>query len=148
MLGFMMLHGDTREETRGVFFSSWVKYKTGLSLSALETQVVAVIQLHPMYHTFFEHQQAVFQHDKQDNPFLHLGLHLAVRDQIALDRPSGISAIYQALYVQYKDAHTAEHVLMECFSACLWTAQNRGALPDEQTYLHDCRQALTSKTKV
>jgi len=47
-----------------------------------------------------------------ENPFLHMGLHLAVREQLSIDRPPGVREIQQALAARLGE-HDAEHVLME-----------------------------------
>src|SRR5580693_8179591 len=96
----VMFYSDNVQDTRQLFFSSWNKYCTGQALTALEQQLVEVILVHPEYHSFLEQgevslSQAFFPELGETNPFLHMGLHLAVRDQVGLDRPAGISSIYQ-----------------------------------------------------
>ncbi|WP_204318325.1 DUF1841 family protein [Serratia marcescens] len=39
----------------------------------------------------------------ETNPFLHMGLHLAVREQVATDRPQGIRTVYTKLIEKYQD---------------------------------------------
>jgi hypothetical protein len=69
-----------------------------------------------------------------------MGLHLAIRDQLATDRPSGISKIYQKLIRKYSTPHEAEHRMLDCLAETLWEAQNQNAPPDEQKYLERLRQ--------
>jgi hypothetical protein len=64
-----------------------------------------------------------------------MGLHLAVRDQIATDRPFGIRAAFEAIVRKRGDAHEAEHAIIECLAEALWEAQRAGRPPDEQAYL-------------
>ena len=67
----------------------------------------------------------------RENPFLHMGLHLAVREQLSVDRPPGIRDLKGQLQARYGDAHRAEHALMEALGEELWTAQRDGRAPDE-----------------
>ena len=79
----------------------------------------------------------------EENPFLHLGLHLAVREQISIDRPAGIRDLQRQLQAHYGDAHRAEHALMESLGEELWTAQRDGRAPDERQYLILARNRLS-----
>ena len=64
-----------------------------------------------------------------------MGLHLAIREQVATDRPPGIAALFNALLVKSGDFHDAEHQALECLAETLWEAQSNNAMPDEQAYL-------------
>ena len=138
-----MVFGSTTQDTRPLFFSSWQKYKKNQILTPLEQQIVNVIIDHPDYHPFFE-QSATAPEQRRQNPFLHLGLHLAVRDQIALNKPTGVAAIYNTLYQQHHDAHRVEHLMMEPLEACLWASQRRQCLPDDAAYLDACEELIKS----
>lgn len=142
-----MFYGNTVQDTRALFYSSWLKYRQKKELLPLERQIVEVIIEHPEYHEQFEtpvpeHHQPYFPELGQSNPFLHLGFHLAIRDQITLDKPSGILFIYQQLIQKHKDKALVEHLLMERLAECLWRAQRHQQMPDEQHYLNDCRELL------
>lgn len=80
-------------------------------------------------------QQSYFPESGQPNPFLHMGLHLAIREQIATDRPAGISAIFKNLINKYNDSLTVEHLMMEQLAECLWLSQKNNIPPDEHQYL-------------
>ena len=71
----------------------------------------------------------------RSNPFLHMGLHLGIREQVATDRPAGIAAVHGALLQRTGDAHAAEHQMIEALAETLWEAQNANSAPDEQKYL-------------
>lgn len=140
-----MFYGDSVQDTRQLFFSSWRKYRQNESLFPLEKQIVDVIIMHPEYHALLEgsaDDQAYFPELGQTNPFMHMGFHLAIRDQIAMDRPYEITGIYQQLLNKYADVAAVEHLLMEHLAECLWQAQRTQSLPDEATYLNACRQLL------
>ena len=69
------------------------------------------------------------------NPFLHMGLHLGIREQVSTNRPAGIAAVYHALAASKGDVHVAEHEMIECLAETLWEAQSLNQPPDEQKYL-------------
>lgn len=142
-----MFYGDSTQDTRQLFFSSWHKHRNKQVLSPLEKQIVDVIIDHPEYHALLEtvmpHQdQAYFPELGQTNPFLHMGLHLAIRDQVATDRPVGMSSIYNQLLIKYIDNLTVEHLLIEPLAECLWQAQRNQVMVDEVGYIRACNKLL------
>jgi hypothetical protein len=135
-----MFYGDTIEETRQMFFTSWEKYQHKKLLSPLEDEIARIILAHPEYHKIVENpdkfqQQSYFPESGQPNPFLHMGLHLAIREQITTDRPKGISTIYKNLVNKYTDPLSVEHLMMDQLAECLWLAQKNNVPPDENHYL-------------
>ncbi|KTC91577.1 DUF1841 family protein [Fluoribacter dumoffii] len=135
-----MFYGDTIQDTRQMFFSSWEKYQQKSVLSPLENEIVQVILAHPEYHKILENkdkfqQQSYFPEAGEQNPFLHMGLHLAIREQITTDRPAGIHVIYKNLIKKYHDPLTVEHLMMEQLAECLWLSQKNNIPPDETRYL-------------
>jgi hypothetical protein len=137
----------TREQLRQTYADCWRKRRERLPLSPLETLIADVIEIHPEYHTLLDSPEAAVGFEPaaggaQENPFLHMGLHLAVREQIATDRPPGLRKIYQALQERHGDAHAAEHALMQALGESLWEAQRNGRAPDEQHYLERAQHGL------
>lgn len=126
-----------------MYADAWRKSQDGQVLSPLEAQIAKVIEDHPEYHADLgdEALDASFTPSEgKTNPFLHMGLHLAVRDQVATDRPSGISYIFQKLVKKYSNPHESEHRMLDCLAETLWEAQNQNAPPDEQKYLERLRK--------
>lgn len=140
----MMFYGDTVQEARQMFFSSWEKYQQNKPLLPLENEIVQVILAHPEYHNLLANQsqfqqQSYFPELGETNPFLHMGLHLALREQVATDRPAGINQIYKSLLKKYADSLAVEHLMMEQLAECLWLAQKNNLPPDEHHYLNILR---------
>ena len=136
-----MFYGDTIQETRQLFFSSWDKFKQKKPLSALEQQIAQVIFDHPEYHALLDHpekfqEQSYYPELGDTNPFLHMGLHLAIREQVATNRPEGIQTSHQQLIKKYADNLAVEHLIMEQLAECLWRSQKDNLPPDEQDYLN------------
>jgi hypothetical protein len=112
-------------------------------MSPLEAQITAVIESHPEYHgdiTSDNLDRDYMPDGGQTNPFLHMGLHLSIREQVATNRPAGIAGIHESLTAKTSDAHAAEHQMIECLAETLWDAQNQNAPPDEQKYLERLRR--------
>ena len=138
-----MIFGQDRQELRQMYADAWRKAQGAELLSPLEAQIAQVIEDHPEYQAALsdEAREASFTPEAgKTNPFLHMGLHLAVRDQVATDRPPGISIIFQQLVKKYSKTHEAEHRMLDCLAETLWEAQNRQGPPDEQKYLERLRK--------
>lgn len=139
------MFGTDRNQLRQMYKTTWDKFLQKETLSALESQIAVVIQEHPEYHDF------VVQIDKeflpelgQANPFLHMGLHLGIRDQIETNRPQGIKHIFEQLASIMGSAHDAEHRMIDCLAEAMWSSQSNNQPPDEEKYL-TCLQALLTK---
>lgn len=128
-----MLYTHDRNAMRQVFYEAWNKAKLGKILTALESQVVDVIQAHPEYHAMLEGKETI-PDDVQQQPFLHLGLHLAIRDQLRLDKPAGIQHLFQQLSALGVTPLDIEHYMMACLSQVMWEAQQQQRPVDEQHY--------------
>lgn len=135
-----IFHHQTRGELRQMYVDAWRKRRARLPAEPLELQIADVVEDHPEYHTVLETPEAAVGHDYapeygETNPFLHMGLHLAVRDQVTTDRPAGIRAAFGTLAANTGSAHAAEHIMIEFLAEALWSAQRSGLPPDEQAYL-------------
>jgi hypothetical protein len=68
-----------------------------------------------------------------------MGLHLAIREQVATNRPAGITELHAKLATRSGGAHEAEHRMLEALAEALWEAQRGGKPPDENAYLERLR---------
>lgn len=140
------MFSPTREQVRTFFCEAWRKHRERLILEGAEAVAADLITHHPEYHPLLEDPQAAIEKEftpegGQMNPFLHLSLHLAVADQLAVDQPPGIRAAYERLR-QRLDVHDAEHAVMECLGETLWRSQRDNAPMDANAYL-DCVRKRT-----
>jgi hypothetical protein len=125
-----------RSELRNVFFDIWRKHRAQQPIEPLEAQLLAVILEHPEYHTLLEQPEHYATVDFGDaNPFLHMSLHLSIREQISTNRPAGIQQEYERLLAGLKNPLAVEHKMMDCLEEILWQAQRDGVLPAEEIYL-------------
>ncbi len=130
----------TRDEARRFLFEAWRKHRAGEPTSPIEQQAAELIALHPEYHAMLD---APAKHLDRDfvpeggavNPFLHLSLHLAVAEQLAIDQPPGIRAEFERLRAARGDAHAALHAILECLGEVVWQAQRTNSTPDGALYL-------------
>jgi hypothetical protein len=136
------MYSNNREAYRQAFYDAWQKHLQRLPLTPIEAQLVAIINHHPEYHSLFtsHDQQHLKEFSVQENPFLHMSLHLSIQDQYIQNRPMGIKEEYQRLLACYQDAHHVEHMIMDCLANLLWHAQQTGVAPDEESYLAKLRQ--------
>ena len=133
-----MIFGQDRNQLRRMYADAWKKFCAGTPLSPLEAQIAAVIEQHP------EYRDAVVGDDidrdftvegGQTNPFLHMGLHLGIREQVSTNRPAGIAGIFEVLARRCGDPLEAEHRMIDCLAETLWESQSQNRPPDEQAYL-------------
>jgi hypothetical protein len=138
-----MIFGQDRNELRQMYADAWNKHCNKLPLSPLEAQIADVISIHPEYHgdVSGENLDRDYTPDGgQTNPFLHMGLHLGIREQVATNRPAGIAGVHAALAARLGDVHAAEHQMIECLAETLWEAQGGNQPPDEAKYLERLQQ--------
>jgi hypothetical protein len=131
---------QSRDEVRQVYQRVWHKMQAQQLLEPMEALIAKVIEIHPEYHALFDDDEAIEQREftpeqGQTNPFLHMGMHIAIREQATSNRPAGVQPLYQKLTAN-KGQHEAEHAMMECLGVALWTAQRNGQEPDMEAYLN------------
>ena len=137
--------GQNRDQMRRMYLDAWRKFNARAPLEPLEAQLAAVIAEHPEYVSWLEAGEQALSAEftpegGRENPFLHMGLHLAIREQVATNRPAGIAQIHQKLAERLGGIHAAEHAMLEPLAETLWDAQRQGRMPDEQSYLERLRK--------
>jgi hypothetical protein len=139
----MMFANLSRDELRGLYRAAWRKFRLQQTLTPLDKQIVAVISEHPEYHVIVESAASDLANysprSGQLNPWLHMGLHLAIREQVATNRPHGITDVHARLTKHLGDAHEAEHRMLEALAEQLWEAQRANKPPSEVAYLERLR---------
>ena len=143
-----MFYTSERDRLRQFYVDTWKKHQTGQPMDAMEQMVARIIHLHPEYHAMLSNEKHLGNEykpeDGETNPFLHMGMHLGLQEQVSMDRPAGIQTVYQQLGKRLGDVHQTEHTMMECLAESLWLAQRDQVEPDEQAYLR-CLQAQLLK---
>ena len=134
------MFNPSRDEARRFLIDAWAKYGAGAPLSDLEKIAAGLIAKHPEYHATLaapeRHVDRDYAPEAGDiNPFLHLSLHLAVAEQLAIDQPPGIRAHFERIRDARGDEHEALHAVIECLGEVIWQAQRTRTPPDAQIYL-------------
>jgi hypothetical protein len=141
------MFSPSRHQARDLFFNTWEKYGAGQPLEGLENTVIEVVLLHPEYHAILDDRETHRDRDYLPesgipNPFLHLSLHLAIAEQLAIDQPPGIAELIDSLTARLGDRHAALHVALDCLSEMVWQANHSGSAPDQYAYLACLRKYL------
>lgn len=138
---------QNRDDARRYFIEVRRKHQGNQPLDPLEQLILGVILVHPEYHDLLDSGEAVLAADFSSqpgmtNPFLHMSMHIAIKEQIQTDRPAGIRKLCQALLDRCGDAHEMEHQVMHCLGESLWQAQRNDSMPDERAYLENLKTLL------
>ena len=134
------MFAPSRDESRRFLVEAWAKYRASEPLSDLERMTVGIVAMHPEYHGVLEDPENSVDRDwrpegGETNPFLHLSLHLAVAEQLAIDQPPGIRVQFERIALAKGDEHAALHAVLECLGEVVWHAQRHGTPPDATIYL-------------
>ena len=136
------MFNPSREQARQFFFDTWRKYRQREMLSAMEDMALEVILLHPEYHAMLDDAERYQDKDYlpemgDTNPFLHMSMHIAIKEQLSIDQPVGIRKRFERLMKKIGDEHAVMHQVMECLAEMIWQAQrNRSAL--DATVYFEC----------
>ena len=139
------MFSQDRKKQREFLAKSWQKYTSNKPLEPLEKQLVSIIEIHPEYHDLIGNiESEYFPEQGEVNPFLHINLHLALRDQLTLNEPKCVKKVHQKLIKRYKDSHEVEHLMMECIAEMIYISQKNNTAMDQESYLN-CITSLTTK---
>jgi len=129
----------SRKDIRKVYYDVWGKLNNNNHVfEAMEIIVADVIKLHPEYHAMLDDPKALEKdftpEQGQTNPFLHMGMHIAIREQISTNRPIGIKTLYMKRCKKL-EMHDVEHKMMECLAETMWKAQRNNVDFNEMSYM-------------
>lgn len=134
---------------RSLFRDIWRRYRLRKPLSPMEGAIADVIAMHPEYHDLLEDEHVALDHDYDGedsavNPFLHMGMHIALHEQISAAHAQIVAQVHTQLTQRLQDRHAAEHQMMECLGKVLWEAQRNGTTPDQEAYAICLQRLLTN----
>jgi hypothetical protein len=141
-----MFVGQDRGQSRAVFFRAWRAHREGQPLVGVEKLIVQIALQHPEYHALLNQPETSRDRDYFPdtgviNPFLHLGLHIAIEEQLSVDQPPGIRKYYQAMLERIPDEHAVQHRMMDCLGEMLSQSNRQADTPPEDVYL-ECLHRL------
>ena len=139
----------SREQARQLFFDTWRKYRQREILSGIETIVLEIILLHPEYQSILDNADRYLDKDYSPemgdtNPFLHMSMHVAIKEQLSINQPIGICERFARLQNNTGNEHIAAHQVMECLAEMLWQAQRNQTAPDAAIYFECLDKQLSS----
>ena len=137
------MFSQNRSKQREFLAKSWQKHINAQILEPLELQLALIVQKHPEYQALINDiNLEYFPEQGKTNPFLHINLHLALQDQLALDQPIGINDIYKKLIVIHSDTHEVEHMMMECIAEMIFNSQKNNSTLDQDNYLVNLKNLI------
>jgi hypothetical protein len=135
-----MFYTQDRDKLRQHWADVWKKARNNEPMDALETLIARVIEAHPEYHALLDNEHHLaneyLPEMGETNPFLHMGMHLAIQEQVVTDRPAGIRQLYENISEKTQDFQKTEHIMMDCLGEALWQAQKEQKPADETAYLN------------
>lgn len=134
-------------DVRNFFFDTFAKANQQQALSDLEKMAYSVIMEHPEYQVVLRDREKYLNYNwlpdaGETNPFLHLSMHMSIWEQLSIDQPIGIKALYLELCEQFGDEHEAQHQVLDCLAEMVWQAQYNNMQPDPNIYLSCLRRKL------
>ena len=138
-----MLYTQDRSEQRKFLSAAWQKFLNKQVLDPLEDQLTKVIEIHPEYHMLIQNIESdYFPEQGEVNPFLHINLHLSLREQLSINQPHGIQEIYKKILGKTRDTHKTEHLMTDCIAEMIFSAQKNNTPMDHQAYV-ECLKSIT-----
>lgn len=137
------MFNPSRDQVRRFFIGAWRKRSERLVLEPLEDIAAGIVALHPEYQGLLEEGDVSREFSPEGgetNPFLHLSLHLAIEEQLAIDQPPGIRAAFEQILARLGDRHEALHQVLDCLGETLWRAQRDNTPLDGEAYLECVRR--------
>ena len=137
------MFSQDRSKQREFLAKSWQKHISAQILEPLELQLALIVEKHPEYQALINDiNLEYFPEQGRTNPFLHINLHLALQDQLALNQPIGINDIYKKLIVIHSDTHEVEHMMMECIAEMIFNSQKNNTTLDQDNYLINLKNLI------
>ncbi len=147
------MYRPSRDQARQLFFDAWHKYRQKEALSGIQTLALEIILLHPEYHALLDNPGQYLDKDYLPetgsiNPFLHMSMHVAIKEQLSIDQPVGICEKFKCLLGRSDDEHDAAHKMMECLAEMIWQAQRSQSAPDATIYFECLSKQLEIKNGI
>lgn len=139
----------SQADVRRFFCGVYAKSQAGQPMEAIELLVSQWIAEHPEYHAALSDVDTALAgmaatSESQDNPFLHLSMHLSISEQCSIDQPRGIRQAVELLTARRDSLHQAHHEVMDCLGRMVFESQRAGRPPDGATYI-DCVQQRATR---
>ena len=143
------MYSPSQDDVRRFFCQVYAKQRSQTLMDPLEVLAGEWVAEHPEYHAVLADEanalaQQFTGENGQNNPFLHLSMHLSISEQCSIDQPRGIRQAVELLALKRNNLHDAHHEVMECLGTMLWESQRSGRPPDGQSYMDAVQRRATS----
>lgn len=134
------MFNPSQADVRRFFCGVYDKSQNGQAMEAIEQLASQWMAEHPEYHAAFADVDQALANmgqasEGQDNPFLHLSMHLSISEQCSIDQPRGIRQAVELLTHRLNSLHDAHHQAMECLGRMVYESQRAGRMPDGEAYI-------------
>ena len=142
------MYSPSQDDVRRFFCQVYAKQQAQTLIDALEVLAGEWVAEHPEYHAVLADEASALTQqftgeNGQNNPFLHLSMHLSISEQCSIDQPRGIRQAVELLASKRSSVHEAHHEVMECLGTMLWESQRSGRPPDGQAYIDAVQRRAT-----
>ena len=142
------MYSPSQDDVRRFFCQVYAKQQVRSLIDALELLAGEWVAEHPEYHAVLADEASALAQqftgeNGQNNPFLHLSMHLSISEQCSIDQPRGIRQAVELLASKRSSVHEAHHEVMECLGTMLWESQRSGRPPDGQAYIDAVQRRAT-----
>jgi hypothetical protein len=101
----------------------WRKANDNEDLTAEEELLAEQMQAHPEYSDIWTDEDMgdhLFDPAREENPFLHVSLHVALERQILSGEPPCVREAVERLEAQGEDPHEVRHAILRILVAQIW----------------------------
>ncbi len=101
----------------------WRKLNDNEDMTVEEDLLAEQMQAHPEYASFWEDEEMLehqFDPEREENPFLHISLHVMLERQITSNNPSYVRAAVERLEARGEDPHEVRHALLRILVGEIW----------------------------
>jgi hypothetical protein len=142
------MYSPSQDDVRRFFCQVYAKQQARSLIDPLEVLAGEWVAEHPEYHAVLADEASALAQqftgeNGQNNPFLHLSMHLSISEQCSIDQPRGIRQAVELLASKRSSVHEAHHEVMECLGTMLWESQRSGRPPDGQAYIDAVQRRAT-----
>lgn len=120
----------------------WRKLQQGVETLTADEQILAnLMEMHSNYSEIWRHIEdygdRFFDPRREENPFLHVSLHVALEKQIHSGTPPCVLQTVQRLAARGDDPHELRHAIMGVLARHLWELTAQGRSLDGRRYAEE-----------
>jgi len=115
----------------------WRKMNANADLTEEEEILAEQMQAHPEYGEVWEDKQLgdhLFDPTKEENPFLHVSLHVMLERQVRANEPPCVRKTIERLTALGEDPHEVQHAILRILVQQLWAVMTQRRPFDMKQY--------------